>query len=106
MHKIYNKLVRDRVPEIIKESKQIPEYVILSDEEYMTELNKKLKEETAEYLTSNEIEDLADILEVVYAICEARGISEDKIQEVRQEKAVRRGGFQNKILLKTVKKAL
>ena len=106
MHKIYNKLVRDRVPEIIKESKQIPEYVILSDEEYMAELNKKLKEETAEYLTSNEIEDLADILEVVFAICEARGISEDKIQEVRKEKAIRRGGFQNKILLKTVKKAL
>jgi predicted house-cleaning noncanonical NTP pyrophosphatase (MazG superfamily) len=106
MHKIYNKLVRDRVPEIIKESKQIPEYVILSDEEYMAELNKKLKEETAEYLTSNEIEDLADILEVVFAICEARGISEDEIQEVRKEKAVRRGGFQNKILLKTVKKAL
>lgn len=106
MHKIYNKLVRDRVPEIIKESKQIPEYVILSDEEYMAELNKKLKEETAEYLTSNEIEDLADILEVVFAICEARGISEDNIQEVRKEKAIRRGGFQNKILLKTVKKAL
>ena len=106
MHKIYNKLVRDRVPEIIKESKQIPEYIILSDEEYMAELNKKLKEETAEYLTSNEIEDLADILEVVFAICEARGISEDKIQEVRKEKAIRRGGFQNKILLKTVKKAL
>lgn len=106
MHKIYNKLVRDKVPEIIKESKQIPEYVILSDEEYMGELSKKLKEETAEYLTSNEIEDLADILEVVFAICEARGISEDEIQEVRKEKAVRRGGFQNKILLKTVKKAL
>lgn len=106
MHKIYNKLVRDRIPEIIKESKQIPEYVILSDEEYMAELNKKLKEETAEYLTSNEIEDLADILEVVFAICEARGISEDNIQEVRKEKAIRRGGFQNKILLKTVKKAL
>lgn len=106
MHKIYNKLVRDRVPEIIKESKQIPEYVILSDEEYMAELNKKLKEETAEYLTSNELEDLADILEVVFAICEARGISEDKIQEVRKDKAIRRGGFQNKILLKTVKKAL
>ncbi len=106
MHKIYNKLVRDRVPEIIKESKQIPEYVILSDEEYMAELNKKLKEETAEYLTSNGIEDLADILEVVFAICDARGISEDKIQEVRKEKAIRRGGFQNKILLKTVKKAL
>ncbi len=106
MHKIYNKLVRDRVPEIIKESKQIPECVILSDEEYMAELNKKLKEETAEYLTSNELEDLADILEVVFAICEARGISEDKIQEVRKDKAIRRGGFQNKILLKTVKKAL
>lgn len=106
MHKIYNKLVRDKIPDIIKESKQIPEYVILSDEEYVTELDKKLKEETAEYQESKDIEDLADILEVLFAICKARGISEEKLLEVRREKARERGAFQDKILLKTVKKAL
>lgn len=106
MNKIYNKLVRDKVPDIIKDNRQVPEYKILSDEEYILELDKKLKEETAEYQESKEVEDLADILEVVYAICRTKGVSEEKIQKIREEKARKRGGFQNKILLKTVKKSL
>jgi predicted house-cleaning noncanonical NTP pyrophosphatase (MazG superfamily) len=106
MHKIYNKLVRDRIPEIIKESKQIPDYIILSDEEYAVELDKKLKEETLEYLENKDIEELADVFEVLYAICEVRGISEEEIVEVRKKKTEVRGAFHEKILLKSVKKQI
>lgn len=103
MQKIYNKLVRDNIPQIIKEDKRIAEYVVLSDEEYITELDKKLKEELAEYQVNKGIEDLADILEVIYAICEVRGVSEEKLMEIKNNKLIERGGFKNRILLKTVK---
>ena len=63
--KIYNKLVRDNIPEIMIKNKAKPVTRILSDEEYLIELNKKLLEEVKEYLESGEIEELADIEEVI-----------------------------------------
>ena len=61
MEKIYNKLVRDRIPEIIEADGRKCETVILSDEEYIAALDKKLSEELAEYLESGSLEELADL---------------------------------------------
>ena len=91
------KLVRDRIPEIIRNDgkKQIIE--ILSNEEYLKELDKKLNEEVAEYQADKSIEEMADILEVLYAVCEARGHSVEELLQVKEFKREKRGGFKDKI---------
>ena len=70
----YNKLVRDRIPEIIAAQGEKPIFRVMDDLEYTIGLEKKLEEEFAEYLESKEIEELADVFEVLYALCEARDI--------------------------------
>ena len=99
---IYNKLVRDKIPEIIEESGKACEVEILSDEEYLKMLDKKLDEELAEYHKEQNIEELADLLEVLYATAKARGYSLEELGQVRVEKQKSRGGFDKKILLKCV----
>ena len=99
---IYNKLVRDKIPEIIENSGKICEVEILSDEEYLQMLGKKLDEELAEYHQEQNIEELADLLEVLYATAKARGHSIEELEQVRVEKQKARGGFDKKILLKSV----
>ena len=101
---IYNKLVRDKIPEIIKNSGKSCKIEILSDEEYLQMLDKKLDEELAEYHQEQNIEELADLLEVLYATAKARGYSIEELEQVRVEKQKARGGFNEKILLKTVTK--
>ena len=100
--KIYNKLVRDRIPEIIEASGKTCETEILSDEEYLKMLDMKLDEELAEYNQEKNIEELADLLEVLYAAAKARGYSIEELEQVRIEKQKARGGFDKKILLKSV----
>lgn len=73
------KLVRDRIPEIIRNDGKKPIIEILSNEEYLKELDKKLNEEVAEYQADKSIEEMADILEVLYAVCEARGHSVEEM---------------------------
>ena len=97
--KIYNKLVRDRIPEIIEVSGAECEIKILSDEEYLKMIDAKLDEELAEYHEDRNIEELADMLEVIYAAAVARGYSLEELEAVRAEKAKKRGGFEKKILL-------
>ena len=99
---IYNKLVRDKIPEIIEVSGKTFETEILSDEEYLQMLDKKLDEELAEYHQEQNIEELADLLEVLYATAKARGYSIEELEQVRNEKKKARGGFEEKILLKSV----
>lgn len=99
---IYNKLVRDKIPEIIEESGKTCEIEILSDEGYLQMLDKKLDEELAEYHQEQNIEELADLLEVLYATAKARGYSIEELNHVRVEKQKVRGGFDKKILLKSV----
>lgn len=101
--KIYNKLVRDRIPEIIEASGKTCETEILSDEEYLKMLDMKLDEELAEYNQEKNIEELADLLEVLYAAAKARGYSIEELEQVRIEKQKARGGFDKKILLKSVR---
>ena len=96
----YNKLVRDRIPEIIEKYGNKCSTEILSDEEYIEMLDKKLDEELAEYHRDKNIEELADLLEVVYACAQARGFSLEELENVRTDKADKRGAFKGKILLK------
>jgi predicted house-cleaning noncanonical NTP pyrophosphatase (MazG superfamily) len=99
---IYNKLVRNKIPDIIALDDKTCTTEILSDEQYLIMLDKKLNEECAEYQESKSIEELADILEVMYALSIARGYSIEELESVRKEKADKRGGFDKKILLKEV----
>lgn len=102
MIKIYNKLVRDKIPEIIETDGKSCTTNILSDEQYIKMLDEKLNEELTEYQESKEIEELADMLEVMYAIATARGYSQQQLEAIRKQKADKRGGFEKKILLKEV----
>jgi predicted house-cleaning noncanonical NTP pyrophosphatase (MazG superfamily) len=100
---IYNKLVRDRIPEIIESTGKKFSTRILNNEEYITELKNKSFEELQEYVqtTNNEdaVEELADLLEIIHALAEYHGSSIQLIEEVRKEKAEKRGGFKEKIFL-------
>lgn len=101
--KVYNKLVRDRIPEIIEASGKSCTWETLSDERYIELLNKKLQEEVAEYLENGTVEELADIGEVMHAILDYKGIPLTEFQRVRNEKLQDRGGFKKRILLKEVR---
>lgn len=97
--KIYNKLVRDRIPEIIARSGGKCETRSLGEDEHRDFLRKKLSEEVKEYLESGEMVELADIMEVVYALAEADGGDVAGLEAVRRCKADERGGFHKRILL-------
>ena len=98
----YNKLVRDRIPEIIENSGKTAHTHLLSDEEYIAELDRKLGEEYAEYQADKNIEELADMLEVIYAIAKARGVSVDELESIRSAKAEKNGAFEKKVFLEEV----
>lgn len=91
------KLVRDKIPQIIIEDGRTPIVRTLSDDEYLSELDRKLNEEVAEYQADKSLEEMADVLEVLFAICEARGHSVDELMEVRDKKREKRGGFRDKV---------
>ena len=91
------KLVRDKIPEIIKNDGKKPIIKVLSQEDYLIELDKKLNEEVMEYQVDKSIEEMADVLEVLFAICEARGYSVEELLQVRDDKRKKRGGFKDKI---------
>ena len=92
----YNKAVRDKIPQIIESSGKNCNVKKLSDSEFLAELEKKLVEELNEYQESKDVEELADILEVIYRISELKGVNLDK---TRQEKVEKRGGFEKNLFL-------
>lgn len=102
----YNKLVRDRIPEIIEREGKRLSTKILDEDEYVSHLDEKLKEELAEYLkceeTKDQIEELADMLEVILALAEAKGVTPQELEAVRRQKADKRGAFNERILLEWV----
>ena len=100
--KVYNKLVRDKIPEIIKATGDKPIIKILEDEEYLDKLNRKLQEEINEYLEDNNVEELADIVEVIYGILSAKNISIQEFENIRKIKVEKRGAFKEKIFLEKV----
>lgn len=99
----FNKLVRDRIPEIIQSKGIIPVTRIASEEEYHQKLRAKLQEEVDEFLENSNEEELADILEVVFALCDHHQIDKDRLELLRKDKAEKRGKFQNRIILEETK---
>ena len=91
------KLVRDKIPEIIEASGATPLTRILETEEYLSCLEAKLDEEVQEFHESKSPEELADILEVVYALAEAHGCSREQLQQIFDAKHTARGGFEKRI---------
>ena len=100
--KIYDKLVRDRIPEIIENSGNHCEVEIVNDEVALEYLYKKLNEEVEELLEDKNLEEIADVVEVLFAIGKKYGYSEEDILRRRSEKKVKSGGFENNIVLKIV----
>ena len=99
----YDTLVRDRIPEIVRETGAEPETHVADDAEFRHRLGEKLVEEAREYAESDDPEELADVLAVVGAICRARGIDREELEEIGREKAMERGTFSERIVLKRVR---
>lgn len=99
---VHNKLVRDKIPEIIKKSGKSLVARILDDEEYTTCLHQKLDEEVAEFHQEKNAEELADILEVVFALAADLGISREILMETYDKKHAQRGGFADRVFLMSV----
>ena len=99
----YNKLVRDLIPDMIRAQGKYLKTEILDEAAYRTELRKKLEEEHQEYANSKlddeAVEELADMLEVIYALASLHGSSEEHLNHVRKMKADKRGGFKERIYL-------
>lgn len=91
------KLVRDNIPAIIIAAGKTPITETLSQEDYLRELDAKLNEEVAEYQDDKSLEELADVMEVLFAICEARGYTIEELLRVKEEKREKRGGFKDKV---------
>ena len=102
--KEYNKLVRDNIPEIIEKDGEKPITHIAEDEEYEKALMEKLQEEVNEFLTEPSKKEMADVLEVLYAIAKLKGFDLDEVEKVRQERTEKRGGFEKKIILERTEK--
>jgi predicted house-cleaning noncanonical NTP pyrophosphatase (MazG superfamily) len=100
---VYNKLVRDRIPEVSENTGKNYNTRILEDKEYIKELKKKSYVELEEYMNTTNpgeaLEELADVLEIIHAIAEYHGFSIEDLENVRRSKAEKRGGFKEKIFL-------
>lgn len=109
MEQVFNKLVRDNIPDIINNNGEEAITRILSKEEYIIELYKKLEEEKNEVIDAGNkeelIEELADLYEVLNSIMEINNISFSDVENVRKQKLIKRGGFIKRIYLeKTINK--
>lgn len=93
------KLVRDKIPEIMKAKQQEVHMHIATEEEYKKFLNAKLREEVAEYLADGNPEELADIIEVIYTLARQKSITPEQLEQKRKEKRAERGGFDQHIIL-------
>lgn len=99
----FGKLVRDKIPERIRNNNETAVTHIADDGEYWEKLKEKLKEETEEFLEKSNEEELADILEVINAICDFKKISKLELEKIRKKKAEERGRFENRIILEETK---
>ena len=101
--KIYNKLVRDKIPDIIAgDNGKTCVTRIMEDDEYLKALNTKMQEELKEYLESGDVEELADLEEVLRAILDVKKVSYEEFEKIRKTKVNKRGAFKKKIFLESV----
>jgi len=98
----YNKLIRDKIPEIIESGGSKAVIEVLDNESFKEYLNIKLVEELKEYQESDSVEELADLVEVVYALLDYKGVSREQFEQIRIAKAEDRGAFKKRLLLKEV----
>ena len=101
MTKIYNKLVRDKIPDIIRADGHELSMRILDDTEYLDTLVKKLGEEFNEFKVDMNVEELADLQEVILALADALNITREQLEKVRLDKVAKRGAFEQKIFLES-----
>lgn len=100
--RIYQKLVRDSIPDLIRESGETPVIRTLDDEEYILCLQKKLREEVEEFLAESTLDELSDILEVLDSLANLQGWTDSEIQKARRDKAESRGAFRERVFLEKV----
>ena len=98
----YDKLIRDKIPDIIEQSGKKCIVEVMDNDTYIEYLDQKLNEELAEYQQDKSVEELADLLEVIYAVAVARGYSVEELERKRLDKAEKRGAFEKRLLLKSV----
>ena len=99
----YNKLIRDKIPEIANEKGQIVDTHTASKEEYEEKLKAKLQEEVEEFMSEPNKGELADILEVIHALSEFYGIDDEELEQFRRQKREERGGFKERLILDEVR---
>jgi len=101
---IHNKLVRDNIPRIIIESGKNPITSTLSEDEYTSELRKKLQEELDEFLEADNLEELADMVEVIEALAKLKGESLEGLLKIKDKKQRKNGAFDKRIFLESVER--
>jgi predicted house-cleaning noncanonical NTP pyrophosphatase (MazG superfamily) len=95
----FNKVIRDKIPEIIQKDGYTCNIQTLSDEKFLLEIEKKLSEEVTEYQNDKNPEELADILEVIYKIAQLKGVSKEELEKIRIKKLQNKGGFEKNLFL-------
>jgi len=95
----YNKLVRDGIPEYIQRKGGMPIFYVADEKEYWERLKEKLGEEVSEFAKSEKMEEIADVFEVLEAVCDYKKFDMADVRSVKNEKAAERGKFKNKIIL-------
>jgi predicted house-cleaning noncanonical NTP pyrophosphatase (MazG superfamily) len=95
----FDKLVRDKIPQKIKSNGEMPITHTASEEEYWQKIKEKLIEEAKEFCEKGDEEELADVLEVIYSICDYKKIDRKKLEELRRKKEQERGSFKERIIL-------
>ncbi len=103
--KVYRKLIRDRISEIIEKEGLKSKTRVLSKEEYERELRKKLVEEAKELIKAKEIEllnEIADVQEIIDTLLKLKGFSKTKLAKFQTKKRQKRGGFKRRLFLESV----
>lgn len=98
-----SKLVRDTIPAIIRDAQKEPVFHLADEKEYVALLREKLLEEVHEFLEDDTVDELADIQEVLLALYVVKGITKEDVELARLAKKEKRGGFEKRIVLDTVK---
>ena len=98
----YNKLIRDRIPELIEQSNRKAITHVADDDEYWGKLKEKLEEEVDEFIETDKEKELADILEIIYTICDFKKIDKKDLEKLRKQRSEERGPFKLKLILDKV----